>query len=78
MKSFKTEHLGWAHWCIPLIVALRRKRQEDLCEFKANVVSIMRRWLRKPTNQPTNQPTNHTTNQPYNQLTNQPTNNPTN
>jgi hypothetical protein len=25
-------------WCIPLIPALRRERQVDLCEFKASLV----------------------------------------
>ena len=25
-------------WCTPLIPALRRQRQVDLCEFKANLV----------------------------------------
>ena len=30
--------LSWQQWCIPLIPALSRQRQEDLCEFKANLV----------------------------------------
>jgi hypothetical protein len=27
-------------WCTPLVPALRRQRQADLCEFKANLVYI--------------------------------------
>jgi hypothetical protein len=32
------EFKSWALWLTPLIPALRRQRQADLCEFKASLV----------------------------------------
>ena len=32
---------NWAWWCIPLIPALKRLRQADLCEFEASLVYRM-------------------------------------
>ena len=30
--------INWPRWHIPLVLALRRQRQADLCEFKASLV----------------------------------------
>ena len=42
MKLFGTwtieRQLRWPWWCTPLIPALRRQRQVDLCEFEASLV----------------------------------------
>jgi hypothetical protein len=39
-------HSHWAWWCLPVISALGRLRQED-CEFKASLSYIVRTCLKK-------------------------------
>jgi hypothetical protein len=39
--DFKYCIISWAWWCMPLITALRRQRQVELCEFKASLVYIV-------------------------------------
>jgi hypothetical protein len=34
-KSYVRKVLGWVWWCLPLIPAHKRQRQEALCEHKA-------------------------------------------
>jgi hypothetical protein len=41
-KKKKRINLGWVWWCMPLIPALARKRQMDLCEFGTILVYIAR------------------------------------
>lgn len=36
------KHLGQEWWCMPLISAVRRQKQENLYEFKASLVYIPR------------------------------------
>ena len=40
-KNSIKKKASWVWWCMPLIPALGRQRQEDLCEFKANLVHRM-------------------------------------
>ena len=43
---------NWAWWNMPLILALGRQRQEDLCEFKASLVYRMSSRLAETTGRP--------------------------
>lgn len=36
VKTNQTARLWW--WCTPLILALRRRKQVDFCEFEANLI----------------------------------------
>jgi hypothetical protein len=40
---------GWWWWCTPLIPALRRQKQADLCEFKASMVYRVSSWTDRAT-----------------------------
>lgn len=43
---------GWVQWCKPVILALKRLRQEDCCVFEASLTYIVRPFLKKQNNPP--------------------------
>ena len=40
-KIYKIPHCSWAQWRTPVILVLRRLRQED-CRFKASLSNLVR------------------------------------